>query len=190
MKEIWKDVKWYEWYYQASSFWRLRSITRYRKWPWWNDCIMKWIFIKQHINHYWYYNAHISRDGKSKWIIIHRIIAETFIPNIHNKRTVNHKNWIKTDNRVSNLERATYSENHKHSYDKLWRKWYRKGKSGILNKTSKQVNQYSKLWKFIRTWWSMAEAERWLWISTWLVCDVCKWYRKSAWWYIWKYFKS
>lgn len=56
-------------------------------------------------------------DGKFSTIKVHRVIAETFIPNPLNKPQVNHKNSIRSDNRVSNLEWATASENVKHSFD-------------------------------------------------------------------------
>lgn len=58
-------------------------------------------------------------DKSVKYVRGHRLIADTFIPNPLNKRTVNHKNGIKDDNRVSNLEWATYSENNKHRFDVL-----------------------------------------------------------------------
>lgn len=52
---------------------------------------------------------------------LHRLLAIAFIPNPENKKDINHKNGIKTDFRLDNLEWATRSENIKHSYDVLKR---------------------------------------------------------------------
>ena len=61
-------------------------------------------------------------DGVIKSVNVHRIIAETFIPKNNNSFIVNHKNHIKTDNRVSNLEWVTQKENVNQAIKKgLWK---------------------------------------------------------------------
>lgn len=64
-----------------------------------------------------YPRVNLSKDGKQTVIRIHRLVAEAFISNPENKPCINHKNGIKSDNRVVNLEGCTYSENNKHAYD-------------------------------------------------------------------------
>ena len=58
----------------------------------------------------------MCKDKERKRFFVHRLIASTFIENTENKRTVNHKNGNKTDNSVHNLEWATDSEQHLHSW--------------------------------------------------------------------------
>ena len=72
--------------------------------------------------------------GKNKYEQSHRVVAKCFIPNINNYPCINHKNGIKYDNRVDNLEWCTYSENTKHAY-----------KTGLERKISGTEHHASKL---------------------------------------------
>lgn len=59
----------------------------------------------------------LYKCGKNIKVNIHRLVADNFIEKIPGKNIVNHKNGIKTDNSIENLEWVTYSENNKHAID-------------------------------------------------------------------------
>jgi hypothetical protein len=63
-----------------------------------------------------------NNNNKYKKVSQHRLMALTFIPNLENKKCVNHINGIRNDNRLENLEWVTHSENTKHGYDSNNRK--------------------------------------------------------------------
>lgn len=73
--------------------------------------------IKQTLSYNGYYMVALRKNNKQRPHSIHRLLAMAFIPNPENKPTVNHKNSIRTDNRIDNLEWATYSENNKHAHE-------------------------------------------------------------------------
>ena len=62
-------------------------------------------------------DGYLSTKFSGKSHLVHRLVADKYIPNPENKRTINHINGIKTDNRVSNLEWNTNGENMKHAYN-------------------------------------------------------------------------
>jgi hypothetical protein len=64
-----------------------------------------------------YVRVVLSGRDRTKMYYVHRLVAETYIPNTQNKQMINHKNGIKTDNNVSNLEWVTCLENHTHAFE-------------------------------------------------------------------------
>lgn len=77
----------------------------------------KYNVMKTKIKNNGYVEVSLMRDGKMKTVLLHRVIAKAFIPNPDNLPWVNHKNGIKSDNRIENLEWCTVSQNTKHAFD-------------------------------------------------------------------------
>ena len=113
MKEIWKDIKGYEGYYQVSNLGNVKSLDR----KLWNGFVfheVKGKPMKVRTEKDGYLRCNLSKNGKMKDGRIHRLVAEAFIPNPKNKPTVNHYNTDVTDNSVTNLEWATHKEQIEH----------------------------------------------------------------------------
>ena len=72
--------------------------------------------IKPSLDKYGYERITLSKNGIRKSYYIHRIVAMAYIPNPNNKNFINHKNGVKTDNRVYNLEWCTQKENQQHKW--------------------------------------------------------------------------
>ncbi len=129
MDETWKDIKGYEDLYQISSFGRVKSL-HYGKMK-----ILKLVSIKG------YYYINLSKDNNVKKYRVNRLVAEAFICNQNNKNQVNHKDGMKKDNNINNLEWMTGSENQKHAFKKGLNKPMAGNKNPMFGKT-KELNPF------------------------------------------------
>lgn len=122
MDEIWKDIEGYEGFYQVSNTGRVKSLQRevpvknglYR--------IKKESILRPFKTHNGYLSIILRNNKKSKNFLVHRLVAVAFIPNPEKKETVNHKNGVKDQNNVANLEWNTQRENLCHALQTHLRK--------------------------------------------------------------------
>lgn len=113
--ESWKNVKGYEGFYKVSNLGRVKRIESFRKNGGSGYIQPEKVLSPVSRGKSGYICVHLSKNGKSKNIDIHRLVAIAFLENLENKSQVNHKNGNKEDNTVENLEWVTPSENILHA---------------------------------------------------------------------------
>ena len=109
--EVWKPFPEFETLYEVSNTGRVRSISEYRKYT--KHRIKK---LNPRSDTCAYLHATLSNKGTSHRRAVHRAVAIAFIPKVEGKNIVNHIDGDKHNNKVSNLEWVTMSENHKHAF--------------------------------------------------------------------------
>lgn len=112
MKEYWKQIPGYE-KYEASNLGRLRRKYSEFTIKYKNTGAYK--YLKTFENKYGYLLCFLYKNQNRSVKLFHRVIAELFINNPKNKKEVNHKNGIKNDNRIENLEWVDRRENQLHA---------------------------------------------------------------------------
>lgn len=142
----WKDIKDYEGLYQISNTGLVKAMAKtwlsgeYR-----NSLRSKpETIIKCSIKPNGYKQCTLSKNGKVLNKRINRLVAEAFIPNPENKPEVNHKDGVKSNNHVSNLEWCTRQENLLHAYKNGLLKPARgenQGNSKLKNKVVDEIRE-------------------------------------------------
>jgi hypothetical protein len=180
MEEKWKDIPKYEGVYQISTMGRIK-VTRNG-----DERILVGVLDKST----GYRRFSLYKDGKVERAYVHRLVAESFIPNAENKPEIDHINTIRHDNRVKNLRWVTRKENRNnpislehlrvaftgenspHYGRKRSKETKRKisealkssslnhGRTGVQCKNSQPVSQYDLKGIFIAEYAGQAEAAR------------------------------
>lgn len=155
---MWKTIKGYEGYYEVSDAGEVRSLDRYVE----NASgmhkgmrrLLKGKDMKQSESvgsgrNSGYLVVNLRKNHTSKVATIHKLVADAFIPNPLCLPTINHIDGNKHNNRVSNLEWVSYSENNQHALD-----------NGLRSPRGNTIAQYDLNNNLIATYRSACEASR------------------------------
>ena len=173
LKEEWRPIPGFEGHYCANRSGEIKSLIRLWRTK---ELILRPVFSRG----YGYVNLH-AKEVKKR-LLIHRLVARTFIVNPENKPEVNHKNGIKTDNRIENLEWCTRGENVRHSF----KTGLKIVPFGPLNKTAKSVIQIFADGSE-KQWGCMKDVQRELNISQGNISSACIGRYHTAGGYKWKF---
>ena len=157
--EIWRDIEGYEGLYQVSNEGRVKSLER--DFVTGNPSVVKHLeeTIKKCIDIKGYYQTNLSKNGKIKHYLVHRLVAKAFIPNPNNYPCINHKDENTRNNKVENLEWCSYEYNV--NYGTRNERDSQK-KKGIIPKGTPpiKVYQYTINGELVKIWDSVAECGR------------------------------
>lgn len=176
--EVWKDIKGFEDEYMISNLGRVKSKTRIvvsekceRK--------INGVIKLQNLDVHGYCTTRLSKNGKSKLYSIHRLVAIAFIKNPFSFPVINHKDEVKTNNRVENLEWCTQKYNTEYS-----------GTPQMIKEiNSMQIEQYDLKGNFIATYKSATEAAKAIGGLVSNICACCHGDAGSSYGFIWKFTK-
>lgn len=159
--ENWKVIPGYEGLYEVSDQGRVKSLNFHRT--------GKTKLLKPQNNGTGYLQVRLYKDGKSKLMYVHRLVAEAFIPNPQGLETVNHKDEDKTNNAASNLEWMTNKDN-------------------TIYSQARQVQMFDKsAGELLAKFPSIIESARKTGINQSHICACCRGKRKSAGGYVWRF---
>lgn len=162
-KEQWKTIDGYE-NYMVSNLGRVKSVKRN-------------IILKERPTKEGYVRVVLWKKCKGKNCFIHRLVAETFIPNPNKLRCVNHINEDKTDNRIENLEWCTHKYNSN----------YGTGIQRRIEQTCKSVIQFTIDGVKVAEYKSAMDAERQTGFPHQNIGKCCLGKYQKAYGYIWRY---
>lgn len=113
MNEFWIPIKGYECYYEVSSLGNIKSLSRFVKCKNEKYRLTLEKLLKCRLDKKGYYSVSLSKNNISKRYLVHQLVTINFLNHSleNSKIVVNHKNFIRTDNSLENLEIVTQREN-------------------------------------------------------------------------------
>lgn len=179
MREVWKDIKDYEGLYQVSNLGRIKSLSRFHYTGWGKNkgYIKKEKILTQTLLSIGYYIVTLCKNGESKKMFVHRLVAQAFLDNLNNFPCINHKDENKLNNYVDNLEWCTHCYNNN----------YGTKKERIAKNVSIKINQYDLNGNFIKTWNNAKEVGETFKKNSTHICQVCNGKRKTTLGFKWNY---
>lgn len=188
IEEIWKDIDGYEGQYQISSYGRCRSCDRYvfhkNRWGGTASYFYKSTVMKLSKNNRGYITVRLSRDNNAKTYLIHRLVAQAFIPNPNNLSEVNHKDENKQNNHVDNLEWCTRVFNN--TYGKLNKDGRRQSRKHLM----KRVGQFTLDGNLIAIHDGLLLAKEKTNGNNVCIARCCEGLQKTSGGYVWKYLNN
>lgn len=186
LNEIWLPIKGFEGVYEVSNMGQIRSKDRIINHPT-GKAVKRGSILRQfeHSKNGYMYVS-LCKDGKPKSYLVHRLVAEAFIPNPENKPCVDHINGIRTDCRVENLRWVTHEEN---CANPLWSVHLRTKEwaSKISKSKCKTVEQYDLDGVLIQTYSSTKEAGKALSVHPENIARCCRNECHTAYGFMWRY---
>lgn len=169
MTKKWKPIKEYEELYELRSDGLIHSLPR---------STTKGYYTYGRIGNNDRFSVVLSKNGKIKSKLVHRLVYETFVGEIPEGYDVHHINHNHRDNRVENLqlvEKTQHNELHKEDR---------------ISKTRKSVLQYTLNGNYIGEYESTSEAQRQTGVAQQNICSCCKGKVKTAGGFVWEYKKN
>lgn len=178
--EIWKDIKDYETLYQISNKGKIKSLQRYVVSKSGSKQLIKEKIRKTTTTTAGYEYIVLSKNGNHKTVLVHRLVAETFLDNPNNLECVNHKDENKHNNCVDNLEWCDYTYNNTYKNIHLRRN---------LDNITRKVIQYDLDMNEIKRWNSIKEAANYFKAASSNIIKCCIGERNHTVGFKWRYYE-
>ncbi len=165
--EIWKSINGFENLYKISSTGKIKSLGNGKST---NGKYKGERILKTGISTRGYEKVKLFKNGERYYFMVHRLVASHFLVEKHGKNEVNHKDGVKTNNDVSNLEWLSASENQLHAFAT----GLQVARRGAEHSQSKAVRQIGLDGTEIRVWESIKQIQRELGWNSYGIIKCCK----------------